>query len=146
MSIMIRTHSTLFTSIPALFWLTLIVLEGDDEYFWIIYRTAGVLFLLTSLLLGSIVPGLFPGAWQRRPGLWLAGQGTLAWGIALLALGMLSLTPLCIGQDNGDGINDLALCMVQAALVGFIYSFPQAVLLLVSAFAGGVIIKRVHSG
>jgi hypothetical protein len=143
MSFFLRILSTLFTSIPAFVWLTLILLGGDEEYFWFMYRMTGVLFVLTSLALGTLIPGLFPAAWQRRPGAWLAGQGFLAWVIALLTLGLLGLTPLCIGQDNGDGNNDLALCVVQAALVGFVYSFPQMFLLAMSAIPGGLLIKKM---
>jgi hypothetical protein len=143
MSFLIRILSTLFTSIPAFVWLTLIFLAGDDDYFWIVYRMVGVIFLLASLSLGGIVPGLFSRAWRRRPEAWIAGQGTLAWLAGLVALGVLNLTPLCIGQDNGDGNNDLALCMVQTTLVGFVYSFPQIFLLALSAIPGGLLIKKL---
>jgi hypothetical protein len=148
MSILLRTLSTLFTTIPAFIWLVLIFLADDDDYFWIVYRMVGVIFLLASVLLGGIVPGLFFRAWRRRPGAWIAGQCTLAWLAGLVTLVLLNLTPLCIGHDNGDGINDLTLCMVQTALVGFVYSFPQVFLVALSAVPGGLIIRRFfgHKG
>lgn len=130
------------TSLPSLAWTFLIHLAQDGEYFWIVYRLVSVLFLLASLILGGGLPALFPKAWARRPGLWLATQMLLAWGCALAALGLLNLTPLCVGQDNGDGSNDLALCVVQSALVGFIYSFPQAAMMLAIAVPAGWLLRR----
>ena len=137
--------STLFTSLPALAWLTLILLIGDDDYYWIVYRIVGVGFLAISLMLGGLLPTLIPQLWRQRPWFWLFGQGLPAWIFALLVLGILNLTPLCIGQDNGDGRNDLALCAVQTILVGFVHSLPQVFLLALSAGTGGLIIRRLNA-
>jgi hypothetical protein len=76
------------------------------------------------------------------PWLWLFIAGGLAWLITLLSLALLNLTPLCVGQDNSDGINDLGLCFLYTFLVTLIYSPIELVLLLLSAFAGG---KILHS-
>jgi hypothetical protein len=142
MSPITRALSMLFTSLPSLVWLTLNYLADRGDYFWITYQIVGFFFLAVSLFIGDLIPRLFPQAWIRRPGLWIAGQGALAWGFALVALALLNLTPLCIGQDNGDGFNDLGLCMLQTGLVAFLYSFPQAVMLALSAIPGGLIVKR----
>jgi hypothetical protein len=103
-----------------------------------------VVYLCISLAIGSLLPGVLPKAWPLRSGWWIAVQGTAAWVFALVVLGMVNLTPLCLGQDNGDGSNDLSLCVIQTALVGFFYSFPQAVLLALSAIPGGMLIKKTN--
>jgi hypothetical protein len=87
-------------------------------------------------------PPFFPQSFKRHPGLWIFGQGLLAWMAAFFVLGILNITPMCVGQDNGDGNNDLVMCVVQTVLVGFAYSPLEAIALILSAFFGGLLIKR----
>lgn len=47
---------------------------------------------------------------------------SIAWLVAVITVVLLSITPLCVGQDNGDGVNNLALCVVQVSLAGIAYS------------------------
>jgi hypothetical protein len=60
--------------------------------------------------------------------------------VAILALGLLNLTPLCVGQDNGDGNNDLALCVLQSVMVAIVFSPLEFVLLCLTALPGGWLI------
>jgi hypothetical protein len=53
----------------------------------------------------------------------------IAWLAALLALALLNLTSLCVGLDNGDGINDSTLCLVYVALVSLAYTPPALAML-----------------
>jgi hypothetical protein len=57
-------------------------------------------------------------------------------------LGLLSLTPLCIGQDNGDGSNDLGLCAFQAMLLAVLYSPPVLLMLGLASGAAGLVVYR----
>jgi hypothetical protein len=66
--------------------------------------------------------------------------------VATLALTVLNLTPLCIGQDNGDGSNDLALCIVQTSLVSLVYSPLGFTLLCLTTLPGGWLIKQFIKG
>jgi hypothetical protein len=75
--------------------------------------------------------------------LWFFGQGLLAWLVAILALGLVNLSPLCVGQDNGDGNNDFALCMLQSVMVPIVCTPLEFILLCLTSLSGGWLIKRV---
>ena len=137
-----RVLSTLFTSIPAALWLMLVVLAKGNDYYWPVYIVTCGVFLAVSLAIGFLGPALFPQAFMQLPGLFIFGQGLLAWMATFIFLGMLNLTPLCVGQDNGDGNNDLALCIVQTLLVGFFYSPLETIMLLLSAVIGGLVLRK----
>jgi hypothetical protein len=106
----------------------------------------GAIYLIVCPMLGFFIPSILPKPWKRHPALWLLGQGVLAWMIAALVLAVLNLTPLCVGQDNGDGNNDLALCMVQTSLVCIVYSPLGFILLCLNSLPGGWLIKRFMEG
>jgi hypothetical protein len=131
------------TTIPAVaIWIIIFVSAGSD-YYWRVYFMVGWIYLVTCLGLGVIIPYLAQRHWKHHPTLWIFGQGLLAWGVATLALIVLSLTPLCIGQDNGDGVNDLALCMLQTGLVSFVYTPLGFTMLFLTALPGGWLIKQL---
>jgi len=68
-------------------------------------------------------------------------QGSLSWVVTLLLLGIFSMTPLCIGQENGDGVNNLAACMERAVMSGLVCTPVYFSLLIASAFFGNWVIK-----
>ena len=146
--ILIRFFSGILTALPAAVWCililisTLISISTGSDYFWKTYLIVGGIFLGASLALGFIMPALFPTRWKRHPMLWLFGQGMLAWLVAVLILGLVNLTPLCVGQDNGDGHNDLALCMLQTVMVLVVFSPLEFMLLCLTALPGGWLIER----
>ncbi len=39
-------------------------------------------------------------------------NGCAAWAFSFLVLAVVIFSPLCLGQDNGDGTNDFSLCIV----------------------------------
>jgi hypothetical protein len=63
--------------------------------------------------------------------------------MSALALGLINLTPLCVGQENGDGINDFGLCMAQTVMVPIACSPLEFILICLTAFPGGWLIKRL---
>jgi hypothetical protein len=67
--------------------------------------------------------------------------GLLALALALFTMTLLNATPLCVGQDNGDGNNDFSQCMGYVLLYGFFYGTPYVILLTISAFVGHWIMK-----
>ena len=143
MSIFLRFFSGFVTALPAtVFWMLISTSAGSD-YFWKSYFIVSGVFLAVSFALGFFIPALAPKHWKRHPSLWLFGQGLLAWLVAILALGLVNLTPLCVGQDNGDGNNDFALCMVQTVMVAIVFSPLEFILLCLTALPGGWLIKRL---
>jgi hypothetical protein len=143
MSIFFRFFSGFVTMLPATVLWMLIFISAGSEYFWKSYFIVSGVFLAISFALGFFIPALAPVHWKRHPILWLFGQGMLAWLVAILALGLVNLTPLCVGQDNGDGNNDFALCMAQTAMVPIVYSPMEFILLCLAAFPGGWLLKRL---
>jgi hypothetical protein len=141
-SFQIRLLSCVMTTIPALvYWYLISMLAGSD-YFWKTYLIVGEIFLAISMAIGFIFPSLILERWKRHPVLWLFIQGMLAWTATVIALAFFNLTPLCIGQNNGDGNNDLILCMVQTSLVSIVYSPLEFVLLCLTVLPGGWLIQR----
>jgi hypothetical protein len=143
MSIFLSFFSGYVTALPATVLWMLISLSAGSEYFWKSYFIVSRVFLAVSFVLGFIIPALVPEHWKRHPILWLFGQGLLAWLVAILALGLVNLTPLCVGQDNGDGNNDFALCMAQSVMVPVVCSPLEFILLCLTALSGGWLIKRM---
>lgn len=143
MSYFLRFFSGFVTTLPAtVFWI-IITRTMAEDYFWVTYILVSEIFMAASFVLGFFLPTPFTNYWKRHPTFWLFGQGLLAWLVAVLALGLVNLTPLCIGQDNGDGNNNLALCMVQTVMVSIVYSPMELILLCLSVFPGGWLIKRL---
>ncbi len=139
---MTRLLSILFTSIPAVLWLTLVLLADGDDYYWPAYILTCGIFLGVSLVIGFLGPTLFPQSFKQHPGLWIFAQGILAWIAAVMVLGFLNLTPMCVGQDNGDGNNDLVMCVVQTVLVALVYSPLELILLTPAAVTGGLLLRK----
>ena len=144
MSIFTRFFSGFVTILPAagLLWI-LISMAKENEYYWLAYFIVSGIFLSVSFALGFLVPALAPTHWKRHPSLWFFGQGLLAWLVTVLALGLINLTPLCIGQDNGDGNNNLANCMGQTVMMSIACVPLEFILLCLTALPGGWLVKRL---
>jgi hypothetical protein len=143
MSLFIRFFSSLVTALPATVIWILISRSTGSEYFWKAYFIASGAFLAASAAFGFYIPALAPAHWKRHPALWLFGQGLLGWLVAVLALGLANLSPLCVGQDNGDGSNDLASCLAQTVLVSIVSTPLEFILLCLAALPGGWRLKRL---
>jgi len=142
-SILILLLSAILTTLPAAgFWLLASTAAGS-EYYWKSYFIVTGIFLMASFAVGFFLPALFPKRWKYHPTLGLFSQGLLAWFMAIMALGLINLTPLCIGQENGDGTNNLSLCMVETAMVIFVSSPLESILLCLMALPGGWLIKQL---
>lgn len=108
-----------------------------QEYFFLTYALVGVVFCAMSFGVGART-ALRPVAGQSRERTVRLAFRRLAfaWGAALVLLGILNLTPLCVGQDNGDGRNTGALCVIQTVASAVVYTPP--VLLLAGLAAWGL--------
>lgn len=110
-------------SIPALLFLAFFLRTTRGEYYFPLYRAMGSVYWVVSLLSGAIVTYRFAGSVSRRRIAFYFFLGSvIAWFVSLLVLAALNLTPLCIGQDNGDGNNDVKLCMLYVLLISIAYS------------------------
>lgn len=133
-----RFFSTFFTTLPFLAWFGLMLVSLDCSYYWPTYLAAGLVMLSASFLFGFFGPANA----CKHAGLWIFLQSSLAWFVGLLVLGLLNLTPLCIGQDNGDGSNDIFLCLLQSVLVAFFYTPLALFSFIPSVILGGWILKK----
>lgn len=138
-----RILSGLATAFPAsVYWILIVSLSGGD-YFWKPYFLVSTIFLLISSATGYSMPALAGAGWIRCPTVWILAQGWLSWLAALVLLWAVNLTPLCIGQVNGDGRNDLALCLIQTGLVSIVYLPLEFCLLLLAALPGGWLARQL---
>ncbi len=108
-----------------------------QEYFFLTYAIVSGVFWALSFTLGARTALRLGAGQSRERTAWLAFRDlALAWVASLVLLGILNLTPLCVGQDNGDGRNTCALCIIQSVASAVIYTPP--VLLLVGLAAWGL--------
>ena len=139
---MLRLLTGLISTLPALLIGLCVFTCFREEYYWFSYLIMAGIFSLSSFVWGYWLPGFMIKARVNYPWLWIFIAGGLAWILAILTLGLLNLTPLCIGQDNGDGINDAGLCFIYTMLSGLVYTPGMLVLLLVNSFIGGKLLGR----
>ena len=139
-----RLLSAFLTTLPGLFFFISFLRSGwiGREYWWRTYLTVLIVLLLSSLLFGFALPALFQKLRLRNPWIWIFSQGLLAWALAFFVLGLLNLTPWCVGQNNGDGNNDFAMCNLMTALSGAVYTPFYFVMLTVSSLIGHWVLQR----
>ena len=146
MSTTSRLVSSFFTALPAFVFFAWFLRSGwiGREYWWETYMTVLIILILSSLLFGfaRTRPTLFQKLSLHHPWLWILVQGLLAWTLALFVLGLLNLTLLCVGQDNGDGNNDFGLCNFMTALSGVVYTPLYLGMLVISSLIGDWILRK----
>src|ERR1043165_1349053 len=138
-----RLLSAFFTAIPGFIVSILFLFSSwlGREYWRGTYLMVLLVLLITSLSFGFKLPNLFQELRVRRPWIWILIQGLLAWIVALIVLGFLNLTPLCIGQNNGDGNNDIGMCFFMTVLSGLVYTPLYLGMQTLSALIGHWVIK-----
>ena len=143
MSTSTRLLSAFFAVIPGFIFSILFLVSRwlGREYWWGTYLMVLVVLLIASLSFGFKLPNLFQKLRIRQAWIWILIQGLLAWIVALIVLGFLNLTPLCIGQDNGDGNNDIGMCFFMTALSGLVYTPLYLGMQTISALIGHWVIK-----
>jgi hypothetical protein len=144
MSTSTRLLSGTFTALPGLvFVLLLLQTAWHEDYWWGTYLAVLLTLVLSSLFLGFVLPPVLQRIRVRHPWFWISLSGWLAWVLSLNLLGLLNLTPLCVGQNNGDGNNDIGMCLFMTALSGIVYTLPYIGMLLVSALVGHLAIRGI---
>jgi hypothetical protein len=124
-------------SLPAVSFL-FFVQTFSGEYYFPMYMAQAVVFCLASVTAGVLLwHPYFAEASGWRLIVRILICFLIAWGISLMALGFFSLTPICVGQDNGDGHNNLMLCIIQFGLASITLTIPALITTsLASLFAG----------
>lgn len=138
-----RIVAAFFLSLPA--WVVGIGVYaiGNDQYYRDTYLAAWSVYLAVSLLAGLLIPPSTQNLGWLKSWVWLFLLGLAAWMSGLVVVGVLNLTPLCIGQDNGDGINDMALCVFYTILAAVVYSPLVLGILLWSTGIGGALLHHL---
>jgi hypothetical protein len=130
-------------ALPAVFFLTYILRLFKNEYYFPSYLAMGLFFFAASFFSGAFITHRFMNMVSpRRLVFYLFLGSAIAWIFSLVILGILSLTPLCIGQDNGDGNNDLFLCGIQVVLVSISYSPFALLMIAISSFIASRLIPK----
>jgi len=143
MSFTTRITSAFFTALPSALYFALVITSKGmrQEYFWVSILAGVSVLFGGSLLFGFILPLRFRPKW-----FWIMAAGFVAMLLALFATAVLDATPLCVGQDNGDGNNSFGRCMGYVLLYAFFYGIPYMMLLAVSAVVGHWILKGQLTG
>jgi hypothetical protein len=131
-----RLVSSLFAAIPGFFILILLFatnLYGKD-YWWGTYLAALIVLVVAAAFLGYLIPSIFHNKFPAW--LLIVISGIVAWVLSLFVLGVLNMTPLCIGQNNGDGNNDFGMCMFMTALSSILYTPVYLGLVAASSLVG----------
>lgn len=140
MSVTIRVTSACFTAIPGVLFFGLVMTSGmDREYYWVSILAGVSVLLGSALFFGFFIPPALRPKW-----FWIMAAGLAAMLMALFLIAVLNATPLCVGQNNGDGNNGFGMCMGYVILYAFFYGVPYLFLLTVSAFVGHRVIKFEH--
>ena len=106
----------LFHSIPGMLFL-LFALSMRREYFFTVYLLTGIVFLVSSMGFG-VHRVRRPDSFLKKPTALLFFGMMFSWVLAFLTLAVLNLTSLCVGQDNGDGLNEICQCIMNTILSG----------------------------
>ena len=135
--------SAIFSALPALFFLTLFLTSSllGRDYWWATYLIVLCVLVICGLVFGCTLPPVFQKLGLRQPWIWILLQGLMAWIVAWIVLGLLNLSPLCVGQNNGDGNNDLGMCLFMTVLSGAVYSPVYLGRLVLSAMIGHWVLK-----
>jgi hypothetical protein len=135
--------SIILASIPALVFGLCTLVSSRDGHFFTTYALASVTFWVTSVLLGTRIPDqIQPGASRQRVGWLMFRTSSLACAASQFLLGGLNMTPLCVGRDNGDGTNDVFLCVLQTILVVIFYVLVLLPVTGIVPIVAGIILAR----
>lgn len=137
MSITNRISTAFFTALPGSLFVVLVISSNMyREYFWSSILTGVSVLFGSALLLGFVQSPQLRPKW-----VWIITAGFAAMVLALLVITVLNATPLCVGQDNGDGNNSLGMCMGHVVLYAIFYGIPYMMLLTMSAVTGHWVMK-----
>jgi hypothetical protein len=123
-----RILPALLSSLPGMGMNVFYLLTRTGQYWEPVFQAAAVVFILAGAVCGPLLAGLLHAERARiRAAAAVFCAVLLAWLACSLVIGLLNLTPLCVGQNNGDGMNDLGMCIFISSITA-VSSIPLAVL------------------
>ncbi len=118
-----RIFPTVLSALPGLVFTTILYATSAGQYWQPAYQISGVVFVLISAISCLVLTTLIEAERSRfRAAAAVFCSVILGWVAFACVLGLVNLTPLCVGQDNGDGNNDLAMCIVISVLSTAVYT------------------------
>jgi hypothetical protein len=101
--------ATLTMVLPAL---PLVLLSMIPEYWGRIYFWWGMLFAILSFIsVSRTIRRTVIDEASRPSTRQFFTAAVIAWLISFVVLAVINFTPLCLGQDNGDGRNNIGMCV-----------------------------------
>jgi hypothetical protein len=133
-----RLIAMAFAALPGFFFLILFFAASllKMDYWWGTYLAVLIFLVIGSAYFGFVLPPILQGMKLSKPWMWITASGLIAWILAFLLLGLLNSTPLCVGQDNGDGTNDFVLCVISTVAPVIVYTPLYLGILGASALIG----------
>lgn len=112
----------------------------EDAYYTRPWQIAAVVFFVASFLFGLNIP--VQRADQRDSLTAIRVRffvyPCLAWTLAVAVLFVLSFTPMVLGQENGDGTNNFANCVIFAIFSSCVYSGLAITVILLNSLLVGI--------
>jgi hypothetical protein len=130
----------LLGGVPAL---PLLALGMSREYWGRIFLLWGAAYaILNSLSLVAMLRGARGESGEGLSTFRILSREGIAWCLSALVLAVINLTPLCLGQDNGDGRNNLAMCVL---LTGVWFGAMSVLVIPLATMAAVFAHRTVHS-
>ena len=136
-----KTVVSIIFAIPALLFGIYTYLMSHGEYYFYSYLAVSLAFIIFSLIFGWHTPKVLRKKTYPGKSIIIFLRGSAAWIFSLLVLTLLNFTPLCVGQNNGDGSNDAGLCFFYALLSSFFYSLLVVPLIALNSYLISKIVK-----
>jgi hypothetical protein len=128
---------------PALLFALSTVVLSWGEYYAFTYLIVSAVFCTLSFLLGTNIPARVRLGQGDRIKLLVFRSTALAWIASLLLLAILNVTPLCVGQNNGDGRNTIGMCCSYTVVASAAYSVLVVGLASFTAVAAASFLARL---
>ena len=117
----------------------LLALGASGEFWGRIYLLWGLTFgAANCVFLGLMLTGDRDGRRAVPSARQLFTRQAIVWCASFAVLGAINLTPLCLGQDNGDGRNSLAMCV----LLTVVWSLSMSAFVLPLAYVTSLGVRR----
>jgi len=115
--------------IPSLLLLSGLILLSEAKNDFILFTLFGVAFVVLSLVSGIYVHCIHDNTASRQQLFrTMLVSSLVAWVVSVLILSLLSMTPLYLGRDNGDGTNGFAECILMVVLFSITWTPPMVML------------------
>ncbi len=116
------------------------------EYWGMIYLYWGIIFTILSFIFSyrsTRCATDYPAKSPTTHNFFL--NGILAWSISFIALGIINFSPLCLGQNNGDGNNTVGICIFYTIIWPVFMSITVVPLIYLASWVSQKVSKQRFS-